>query len=110
MSEHAYIAFMGDPRDDAVAVFAATAREARKLAWPVVGGRAEGRWTDLRVLRLAGTCDHLRLRAGPHVNDSPTVCARCELWYETPLVDGVCEACSDANDAYMLDLAGEATI
>lgn len=121
MAERAYIVYGNDPVEDACVVFAGTAREAKRMGWPVVCGWTDCEWIDLRAKRLNGPCEHLRLRPGPHVNESPLVCERCELWPETPLrvvhsahcsrtvvttCDGVCEDCHDAEEAEWLEDAG----
>jgi hypothetical protein len=92
------MAWAGDPREGAVAVFAPDARTARRMAFPVIRGWTDCEWLDLRVKWLRGDCEHLRAKPGPHVNDSPPNCEICELWFADPLIDGLCEGCFEDND------------
>ena len=76
-------------------VFAATAREARRIAGPTVAEWGDGHWIDVTAKWLRSGCPHLRAQDGPHVVQPPT-CRSCELWYEAPLnANGLCEMCAE---------------
>ncbi len=90
MTLNAYMGHLActDPDDGACLIFAHTAREARKLAWPILESwwMAEC-WIDVRIRRLRDMpwlyrdADAVKLAADePHAIECPTVCPRCQLW------------------------------
>ena len=85
------------PTEGACLVFANTAREAHKLAWPIIHDWTSCDWVDVEVRRLRD-CEHLRVEAkhdGPHVVECPRVCGNCEQWGEELDEGGLCEYCRD---------------
>jgi hypothetical protein len=89
------------PQEGACLVFAHNAREALKLARPVLIGWFDLGYIDARV-RLLKDSDHLfRTEADPaklerdepHVIESPKVCRSCEMWGNKLDEHGLCEYC-----------------
>lgn len=76
------------PEEGACLIFARTAREARKVAWPILAGWWGGDcWTDTRTRRLRDMpwldrdADPVKLAAGePHAIECPTCCEHCGMW------------------------------
>ncbi|MCG7598832.1 hypothetical protein MHM84_03475 [Halomonas sp. McH1-25] len=99
---NAYIAHDGEPVDGACLVFASTAKEAKRLAAPVVQDWSNCEYIDVRVGRfrnpawlLENVADKEKLAKGePHVIESPPTCNACNLWHDE-LFDGYCESCAD---------------
>lgn len=86
-----YMAHDGEPGEGAVLVFAPTAREARRLAWPVLTGFTDAGWIDVRAERLRDHRDYLMGLAEknePHVLDNPPCCPVCERWGAPILASG----------------------
>lgn len=100
MSERAYVASGPDPAEGALLVFAETARDAKRAAYPVLADWMV-EYTEVRVKWLRRGADHLREREGPHVVESPRVCVRCEMWYaaEPYNEEGVCALCEGEEEA-----------
>lgn len=97
MGERAYMAYdrHAGPNDGAILVFAANAREAKKLAWPALYGWGTDFFIDVGIRWLRSDCEHMRRKEGPHVVESPPSCCDCEMWYSEPLdSDGRCEGCA----------------
>lgn len=96
--------YMGYEKDSisecAVLIFAHTAREAKRLCWPVIRDYCNllsGDYPDLRVTRLR---DHEWLRSEarhdyPHVIDNPQGCESCCQWGSSEIVEGLCQDCRD---------------
>jgi len=90
------------PQEGACLVFAHNAREALKLARPVLSVWFDGlEYVDARV-KLLKDSDHLfRTEADsaklerdePHVIESPEVCRSCEMWGNKLNEHGLCEYC-----------------
>lgn len=93
-----YMASAGDPSEGAVLVFAYTAAEAKRLAFPAVRDWTNCDYIEVRVKWLRSGCEHMRQKDGPHVVYSPPSCDECELWWEEPLVDGLCESCREDRE------------
>ena len=76
------------PDEGACLIFARTAREARKIAWPILAGWwGADCWTSTRTRRLCNMpwlykeADAAKLAAGvAHAIECPTCCDHCELW------------------------------
>jgi len=102
----AYIAFNRHYGTDegAALVFANTAREAKKVVYPVMEGCIWHEWTDLGVRWLnSADREHLFESEGDaallamgaaHVIDNPTVCSACEQWGPQIMANGMCDKCS----------------
>lgn len=93
----AYMAFDRhmEPEAGAVLVFAHTAREAHRLAWPTLYGWCTDRYVDVGVRWLREGCEHLRRSDEPHVVHPP-ICSICELWHTKPLDENDrCEGCAE---------------
>ena len=95
----AYMAWHGpDAELGAVLVFANSAREARKLAYPVIQGWwSDAQWVHIRTKWLSSEETQWLHRlhssgAASEVIESPPTCSRCELW-GAELVDGICKNC-----------------
>lgn len=97
-----YIGYENNSREEgAVLVFAHTAKEARKLAYPFIESWFDNiEWIDMRAQRLRGKehlyaeADQEKLKAGiPHVIESPRSCRSCCLWGSVIGEDGLCEYC-----------------
>ncbi len=100
-----YMAWAGDPQDGAALVFAHSAAEAKRLAWPTLQGwMTTDAFTDVRVRWLRTGCLHLRKQDGPHVVDAPLSCADCGMWWEEPLVDGLCEGCRENSHEFEMEM------
>ena len=91
----------GGSEEGSVLIFANTAREAKKVAYPVlVGLDIVEDWLDVGV-RWIRNSDYLRdhadqaklARNEPHVIDDPPVCKTCELWGGELFNDGTCSLC-----------------
>ncbi len=96
MNDRAYMASGDNPHDGACLVFAPNAREARRLAWPVVREWMDLNWIEVRVKWIRGGADHLREQDGPHVVEAPKACVTCEWWHAEPYDEnGRCEACAE---------------
>lgn len=96
--QNAYVAWdeMVGPRELAILVFAHTAKDARRMAYPVLCDFMDTHFLDVRVKRSKDDAAHLRKKEVPHIVDSPPVCERCEYWYTSPLsADGLCDDCED---------------
>lgn len=89
------------PEEGAMLVIAHNTREAKRMAWPVLGDWGSDEYTDLavRLLRddhVLALADQQKLAAGePHVVDSPTVCDACEFWGYAVDADGYCAYCDE---------------
>ena len=100
----AYMAWSGVmPEDGAVLVFAHTAQEARRTAWPILESLYSGEWIYVRArwLRdvpwLIQQADEERWFGGvAHVIESPEACKCCGLWGDE-LEDGLCEDCASGD-------------
>jgi hypothetical protein len=80
-----------DPEYGAVLVWANTAQEARKLAFPTIAGWTDSGFIDVRARLLKRHPEYmqtLKLEDGPHVNDNPPCCPVCELWGNPPHPSG----------------------
>ena len=111
MELRAYMAYDCRPEDCAILVFAFSARDARRLAWPYLTGLMDTEWIDVRVKWLRGGCAHLRKSDEPHVIESPPTCKDCEQWHDEPLDDdGLCDDCAAMRgvDEYTLVAASGA--
>lgn len=104
MTLYPYMAHDGEPECYAILVFAPSAREAKRLAWPTIQGFScgEADYTQMRVLRMRQHADYLmtlgnpkKINTGePHIIDSPPVCPRCALWGHPSKGDG-CTYCEE---------------
>ena len=85
-------------------VFASTAREAKKLAWPIVHDWWGNEWIDCRATLMLKLPSHLKkLDTGePQVFDCPPGCPRCEIWGHELYPDTGdgqrCDNCIDDED------------
>lgn len=98
----AYMAYdyYAGPEEGAALVFAATAKDARRLAWPTLREWFGGEWINCAVRWLRADCAHLRRMDGPHVVEDPPVCRDCERWGPEPLEDdGRCTDCATDREA-----------
>ena len=94
----------GGPIEGAVLVFANTAREAKKVAFPVMDGDIWDGWIDLAVWWLQGDDNkhlfesegdkELLARGLAHVIDNPKSCNACERWGPEIMASGMCDKCS----------------
>ncbi|TDX30797.1 hypothetical protein DFO67_10452 [Modicisalibacter xianhensis] len=99
---NAYMGHDGEPMDGACLVFANTAKEAKRLASPVIQDWMLCEYIDVRVQRiespawlLENAADQEKLARGePHVVENPPTCNGCELWHDE-LIDGYCESCEE---------------
>jgi len=94
----AYMAHDGHPEEGAVLVFAHDAREAKKIAWPVLSGWDVEEYIHVRVNLLRDKSflyDLKRSEDIPHVIDNPTTCKGCELWGDELDNRGYCEYCAE---------------
>lgn len=90
----------------AVLIFAHTAREAKKLAFPELKGWCDGQeWIDVAVRKLKkeylyAEADLEKLKNNiPHVIYSPTItCKQCECWGLELNGDGICTNCIEENN------------
>lgn len=103
----AYIAYAGHPEEGAALVFARTATEAKRLAWPVIQGWMDCDYIGLRVRWLRNGADWHRdpeaeAKGEPYVIEAPRVCERCEQWYEDGLdgTTGLCSGCFDDDESW----------
>jgi hypothetical protein len=82
-----------------VLAWAHTAQDARKLAYPAIADWTDAGFTDVRARLLKAHpayYETLKLKDGPHVNDCPPVCPRCEQWGQPLLRNGYgCMHCGD---------------
>ena len=100
----AYMGYMSDePNEGACLIFAHNAREALKLARPIVIDWFMCDFIEVRVswIRQAENlfkreANKVKLeRDEAHVIDSPTVCPSCELWTDSIDDTGYCEGCRE---------------
>ena len=94
-----YMCWCGEPEDGAVLAWAHTAQDARKLAYPAIADWTDAGFIDVRARLLKqhpAYYETLKLKDGPHVNDCPPVCPRCEQWGQPLLPNGNgCLHCGD---------------
>ena len=84
--------------EGACLVFAKTARDARKLAKPILGGWFNTEWFDIAVKWQRDLPDHLQaLDTGEEqAIESPPTCPNCDCWGGKFVSDGeVCTLCVD---------------
>jgi hypothetical protein len=92
------------PDEGACLIFANTAREAKKQAYPILNGWGNTDWTDVGIKKLDkphlfAEADKAKLAAGiAHAIECPKTCERCEHWGYELNNDGLCENCIDDND------------
>lgn len=90
------------PEEGAVLIFAKTAREAKRVGYPVLKGFFVLEFRSVRVKRLREPhllelADKKKLDGQePHVIDDPPVCPRCEQWGK-PIRDGACDFCRERD-------------
>lgn len=85
-----YACFAGDLSEGSVLVFARTAREARRIAYPTISD-----WTDCGFLCVRARLivvnqeyiQTLKQKDMPHVVENPPACPVCEYWGNPPLPD-----------------------
>jgi len=96
-----FSAFCGN-EEGAVLIFANTAKEARKMAYPALLGLGiVEEWLDVAV-RWIRNGDYLLDYADqeklankePHVIEDPPVCKTCELWGGELFDNGTCSLCA----------------
>ena len=97
-----YMAHCGEPGEGALLVFARTARDARKLAYPEISGPFDCGYIDVRAELLRDHREYLMGLAtepGPHVLDNPPCCPVCERWGAPILASGKgCGNCYGDDD------------
>lgn len=100
----AYTAFnnVAGPEEGAFLVFAYTAKEAKKIAWPIARDTIcdDGYFTELgiRQIKQAPWLFFEMVKDEPHVIENPKSCDACFRWGHTPILeDGLCEECHNEN-------------
>src|SRR5699024_5055056 len=103
MTLNAYSVFCREtgPQEGAVLVFARTAKDARKMAFPTLKDWMDLEWIEVAARRLDAATgwlaaqEEVDLHGKPQLIENPMSCDRCELWGE-PISDaGMCESCDD---------------
>ncbi len=93
-----YMGFDGElgSGEGACLVFANNAKEAKKLAYPVVNSWFSNGYMATRVLRLRSLDYLFKLSrsAQPHVINFPGTCPVCESWGTGEIIDGSCRTCT----------------
>lgn len=91
-----YMGFVGDPSEAACLIFATSAREAKKLAYPILYDWHGMDWIDIRVRRIPDdSVRHLQRSDEPHAIESPPTCPRCEMWGYCDPDENYCEYYGD---------------
>jgi len=88
-----------DRRD--ILIFAHSAKEARRVGWPVMRGFYSTKWVEMGVERMRVNLEYLyedadavKLKADvAHANDSPRVCPNCKQWGGGRPEGGTCTFC-----------------
>ncbi len=80
-------------------VFANTAKEAKKIAFPVIENWFGGGWLEVKIkmLRDSEYLKSLSTSALPHVIEFPETCPKCELWGTGEIVNGSCSNCKECK-------------
>ena len=85
--------------EGACLIFANTAREAKKLAYPIIRGWFDTEWIETGV-KMLRDMEYLKSQATsdlPHAIECPETCPKCELWGTGEIVNGSCPVCNDAD-------------
>lgn len=95
---HPYMAWAGDdPADGAALAFAHTAREARRIAYPLIADWCDVGYINVRAKRLREHEAYLMSfcrSAEAYATDEPPTCNVCERWGSPLHADGNgCDAC-----------------
>lgn len=99
----AYMVSDGEPVEAAVLVFAHTARETKRVAWPTIHDMTSCYWIDVEVQWLRNAPASVWAESDPdklargeaHIIESPRVCKGCKLWGKATNEDGYCEDCEE---------------
>lgn len=102
-----------EPSEGASLVFAANARDAKRLGWRSIDFLPELCWhgyVDVRVKWLREGADfhrnaEMEAKGESYVVESPDICERCELWYADGLepTTRLCWSCFEDDESFAGD-------